>query len=170
MPGRPYVGIEVPNPAKTLVSLRSILESKEFAKVGSPLAVALGRDVSGDPVVADLTRMPHLLIAGATGSGKSVCINAHHLQPADEQRPGDRALPDGGPEDGGAARLQRHPPPARPGHHRSEPGDRRAGLAACCRWTTATGLCRHAACATSSSTTARSAASRTSSRCPTSCW
>ena len=76
VPGRPYVGIEVPNVAKTMVGLRNILESKEFARVGSPLTVALGRDVSGDPVVADLTRMPHLLIAGATGSGKSVCINA----------------------------------------------------------------------------------------------
>ncbi len=76
VPGRPYVGIEVPNTAKTLVSLRSILESKEFTRAGSPLTVALGRDVSGDPIVADLTRMPHLLIAGATGSGKSVCINA----------------------------------------------------------------------------------------------
>jgi len=76
VPGRPYVGVEIPNSAKTLVSLRSILEAREFAKVGSPLALALGRDVSGDPVVVDLTRMPHLLIAGATGSGKSVCINA----------------------------------------------------------------------------------------------
>ncbi len=76
VPGRPYVGVEVPNTVKTLVSLRNILEAKEFARVGSPLTVALGRDVSGDPVVADLTRMPHLLIAGATGSGKSVCINA----------------------------------------------------------------------------------------------
>ncbi|MCX6030633.1 MAG: DNA translocase FtsK [Chloroflexi bacterium] len=76
VPGRPYVGVEIPNTAKTLVSLRSILEAREFAKVASPLALALGRDVSGDPVVADLPRMPHLLIAGATGSGKSVCINA----------------------------------------------------------------------------------------------
>ena len=76
VPGRPYVGIEVPNAAKTMVNLRNILESKDFVKVGAPLAVALGRDVSGDPVVADLTRMPHLLIAGATGSGKSVCVNA----------------------------------------------------------------------------------------------
>ena len=76
VPGRPYVGIEVPNPAKTMVNLRNILEAREFAKVGSPLTIALGRDVSGDPVVADLTRMPHLLIAGATGSGKSVCVNA----------------------------------------------------------------------------------------------
>jgi DNA segregation ATPase FtsK/SpoIIIE, S-DNA-T family len=75
VPGRPYVGVEIPNPKKTLVGLRSVLEAKEFTRAGSPLAVALGRDVAGDPVVADLTRMPHLLIAGATGSGKSVCIN-----------------------------------------------------------------------------------------------
>jgi DNA segregation ATPase FtsK/SpoIIIE, S-DNA-T family len=76
VPGRPYVGIEVPNTAKTMVSLRNILESREFAEISSPLAIALGRDVSGDPIVSDLTSMPHLLIAGATGSGKSVCINA----------------------------------------------------------------------------------------------
>jgi S-DNA-T family DNA segregation ATPase FtsK/SpoIIIE len=76
VPGRNYVGVEIPNSAKTLVGLRGILESREFARVASPLALALGRDVSGDPVVVDLARMPHLLIAGATGSGKSVCINA----------------------------------------------------------------------------------------------
>ncbi len=78
VPGRPYVGVEVPNAAKTMVSLRSILEERDFRRVSnvSRLAIALGRDVSGDPVVADLARMPHLLIAGATGSGKSVCINA----------------------------------------------------------------------------------------------
>ncbi len=76
VPGRPYVGIEVPNTAKTLVSLRGVLEAEAFVAASSPLAVALGRDVSGDPVVADLAKMPHLLIAGATGSGKSVCVNA----------------------------------------------------------------------------------------------
>jgi DNA segregation ATPase FtsK/SpoIIIE, S-DNA-T family len=78
VPGRPYVGVEVPNTAKTVVSLRSILEARDFTRASnvSRLAIALGRDVSGDPVVADLARMPHLLIAGATGSGKSVCINA----------------------------------------------------------------------------------------------
>jgi S-DNA-T family DNA segregation ATPase FtsK/SpoIIIE len=76
VPGRPYVGIEVPNATKTMVGLRSILESREFARVTGPLAVAIGRDVSGDAVVADLAEMPHLLIAGATGSGKSVCINS----------------------------------------------------------------------------------------------
>jgi S-DNA-T family DNA segregation ATPase FtsK/SpoIIIE len=76
VPGRPYVGIEVPNPRSTLVTLRGVLESPEFQKIGSNLAVALGKDVSGAPVAADLGKMPHLLIAGATGAGKSVCINA----------------------------------------------------------------------------------------------
>ena len=76
VPGRPYVGIEVPNIRTTVVRLRPILESEAFYKVNSPLAIALGRDVSGQPVVADLATMPHLLIAGTTGSGKSVCIAA----------------------------------------------------------------------------------------------
>jgi S-DNA-T family DNA segregation ATPase FtsK/SpoIIIE len=76
VPGKPYVGIEVPNSHTSVVRMRSILETDAFHKIGTPLAMALGRDVSGQPVVADLARMPHLLIAGATGSGKSVCITA----------------------------------------------------------------------------------------------
>jgi DNA segregation ATPase FtsK/SpoIIIE, S-DNA-T family len=76
VPGKPYVGIEVPNSHTSVVRMRSILETEAFHKIGTPLAMALGRDVSGQPVVADLARMPHLLIAGATGSGKSVCITA----------------------------------------------------------------------------------------------
>ena len=76
VPGKPYVGIEVPNSHTAVVRMRSILETDVFHKIGTPLAMALGRDVSGQPVVADLARMPHLLIAGATGSGKSVCITA----------------------------------------------------------------------------------------------
>ncbi len=74
VPGRSYMGIEVPNPANTLVRLRPLMESDAFTRLISPLAVALGKDVSGQPVVADLARMPHLLIAGTTGSGKSVLI------------------------------------------------------------------------------------------------
>jgi S-DNA-T family DNA segregation ATPase FtsK/SpoIIIE len=74
VPGRPYVGIEVPNTKSTVVRLRPILETESFYKFGSPLTIALGRDVSGQAVVADLASMPHLLIAGTTGSGKSVCI------------------------------------------------------------------------------------------------
>ena len=76
VPGKPYIGIEVPNSHTSVVRMRSILETDAFHKIGTPLAMALGRDVSGQPVVADLARMPHLLIAGATGSGKSVCITS----------------------------------------------------------------------------------------------
>jgi S-DNA-T family DNA segregation ATPase FtsK/SpoIIIE len=76
VPGQSFVGIEVPNSRSSLVRLRPILETETFYKVSSPLAIALGRDVSGRPVVADLARMPHILIAGATGSGKSVGITA----------------------------------------------------------------------------------------------
>lgn len=76
VPGHSFVGIEVPNPQGAMVRLRPLLESDAFRKMGSPLGLVLGRDVSGNPVVADLSRMPHLLIAGTTGSGKSVCIQA----------------------------------------------------------------------------------------------
>lgn len=76
VPGKSYVGIEVPNEKSSAVRLRGILESDAFMRVNSPLAIALGRDVSGRAVVSDLATMPHLLIAGTTGSGKSVCISA----------------------------------------------------------------------------------------------
>jgi S-DNA-T family DNA segregation ATPase FtsK/SpoIIIE len=76
IPGRPYVGLEVPNSTTNLVTLRNLMESDRFARITGPLKLALGQDVSGRAVIADLTSMPHLLIAGATGSGKSVCINA----------------------------------------------------------------------------------------------
>lgn len=76
VPGHSYVGIEVPNTSTALVRLRAIIESPDFRQINSPLAIALGRDVSGQPVVGDLMRMPHLLVAGTTGSGKSVCLAA----------------------------------------------------------------------------------------------
>lgn len=76
VPGRSYVGVEVPNANSSIVRLRSILESENFNKINAPLAIALGRDVSGQPLVADLARMPHMLVAGATGSGKSIFITA----------------------------------------------------------------------------------------------
>lgn len=76
VPGRSYVGIEIPNVRTVTVRLKPLLESERFIKIGAPLTLALGRDVSGQPVVADLGRMPHMLIAGTTGSGKSVCIAA----------------------------------------------------------------------------------------------
>ena len=76
VPGRPLVGIEVPNSKTTLVNLRSVMESDAYQRIRSSLRVCLGEGVAGRPVAADLASMPHLLIAGATGSGKSVCINA----------------------------------------------------------------------------------------------
>lgn len=76
VPGKGYIGIEVPNEETTMVALRDILESDDFDAEKMPLGFALGRNVAGYPQVADLTKMPHLLIAGTTGSGKSVCINS----------------------------------------------------------------------------------------------
>lgn len=76
IPGKSVVGIEVPNSASTLVYLREVLESKEFKEMPSKLTLALGKDVSGNPLVGDLGEFPHLLIAGTTGSGKTVCVNS----------------------------------------------------------------------------------------------
>ncbi len=76
IPGYSFVGIEVPNRYSNMVRLKSVLSSEPFQKMHSSLRLALGLDVSGNPIVADLTKMPHLLIAGTTGSGKSVCISS----------------------------------------------------------------------------------------------
>ena len=76
VPGKGVVGIEVPNKESVIVDIRELIESDPFMKGKSPLTVVLGRDITGHPRMADLTRMPHLLIAGATNSGKSVCINS----------------------------------------------------------------------------------------------
>ena len=75
IPGKAAVGIEVPNSENTAVMLRDLLESSEFQKSESPISFAVGKDIAGKVVVADIAKMPHLLVAGATGSGKSVCIN-----------------------------------------------------------------------------------------------
>jgi S-DNA-T family DNA segregation ATPase FtsK/SpoIIIE len=76
VPGKGYIGIEVPNTEISLVSLRDVMEAERFQKIGSKLRLGLGQDVSGRAVAADLGMMPHLLIAGTTGSGKSVCVNS----------------------------------------------------------------------------------------------
>ncbi|MCA9996586.1 MAG: DNA translocase FtsK 4TM domain-containing protein, partial [Anaerolineales bacterium] len=75
VPGKGYIGIEVPNPAKATVSLRDVMESSGFQKLKSSLRIGLGHNVSGQAISADLSAMPHLLVAGTTGSGKSVCVN-----------------------------------------------------------------------------------------------
>jgi DNA segregation ATPase FtsK/SpoIIIE, S-DNA-T family len=75
IPGKSAVGIEVPNGEISMVTLREVLEAPQFSGQKSPLSIGLGRDISGEPIIADLAKMPHLLVAGATGSGKSVCVN-----------------------------------------------------------------------------------------------
>lgn len=76
IPGKTSMGLEIPNPKRQVVRLAEILSSQAYADMGSPLTIALGKDIGGHPVVADLARMPHVLVAGTTGSGKSVAINA----------------------------------------------------------------------------------------------
>jgi len=76
IPGKSCMGLEIPNPKRQIVRLSEILSSQVYADMASPLTLALGKDIAGNPVVADLARMPHLLVAGTTGSGKSVAINA----------------------------------------------------------------------------------------------
>jgi S-DNA-T family DNA segregation ATPase FtsK/SpoIIIE len=76
IPGKPFVGLEIPNEVRETVALGEIIKSEVYEELKSPLTLALGKDIGGKPVVADLARMPHLLIAGTTGSGKSVALNA----------------------------------------------------------------------------------------------
>jgi len=76
IPGKPYVGLEIPNEVREIVALGEIVKSQAYEELKSPLTLALGKDIGGQPVCADLARMPHLLIAGTTGSGKSVALNA----------------------------------------------------------------------------------------------
>ena len=76
IPGKSCMGLEIPNPERQIVRLSEILSSQVYADMASPLTIALGKDIAGKPIVADLARMPHLLVAGTTGSGKSVAINA----------------------------------------------------------------------------------------------
>jgi S-DNA-T family DNA segregation ATPase FtsK/SpoIIIE len=76
IPGKSVIGLEIPNENREIVVLSETLKSREYEKAGSPLTLALGKDISGYPVIADLARMPHLLVAGTTGSGKSVAVNA----------------------------------------------------------------------------------------------
>lgn len=76
IPGKSTVGLEIPNTQREIIALRSLLESDAYRKLDSPLTLTLGKDIGGEPVVADLAKMPHLLVAGTTGSGKSVGVNA----------------------------------------------------------------------------------------------
>ncbi|HFT4341277.1 DNA translocase FtsK [Klebsiella quasipneumoniae] len=89
IPGKPYVGLELPNKKRQTVYLREVLDNSKFRDNPSPLTVVLGKDIAGDPVVADLAKMPHLLVAGTTGSGKSVGVNAMILSMLYKAQPED---------------------------------------------------------------------------------
>ncbi|CAH3600885.1 DNA translocase FtsK, partial [Citrobacter freundii] len=89
IPGKPYVGLELPNKKRQTVYLREVLDNAKFRDNSSPLTVVLGKDIAGEPVVADLAKMPHLLVAGTTGSGKSVGVNAMILSMLYKAQPED---------------------------------------------------------------------------------
>lgn len=89
IPGKPYVGLELPNKKRQTVYLREVLDCAKFRESPSPLTVVLGKDIAGDPVIADLAKMPHLLVAGTTGSGKSVGVNAMILSMLYKAQPED---------------------------------------------------------------------------------
>jgi S-DNA-T family DNA segregation ATPase FtsK/SpoIIIE len=126
IPGRGAVGIEIPNPKPAIVSLREIMESEEFINSPANIPLALGKTIAGDPFCADLTAMPHLLIAGATGSGKSVCINTLISSILFKSSPEDVRFIMVDPKMleltmyNDIPHLMRHPAPDDPGGHGSE--------------------------------------------------
>jgi len=87
IPGKPYIGLEIPNEQKEMVRLSEIISSRNFSEIGSPLTLALGKDIAGQPISVDLMKMPHLLVAGTTGSGKSVALNSMVLSLLYNARP-----------------------------------------------------------------------------------
>ena len=122
IPGESVVGIEIPNPRRETVCLREVIESEAYRAADSKITLALGKDIGGMPFATDLARMPHLLVAGATGTGKSVSINAMILSMLFKSSPQDVKFIMVDPEDARADGLRRHPASARTGGHRSEEG------------------------------------------------
>ena len=126
MPGRAAVGIEVPNRNRDLIALREVIESEKFRRSPSLLTIALGIDVHGEPVVADLARMPHLLVAGQTGAGKSVGVTGMITSILFKARPGRGQVHLRGPEDERHEGLRGPAASPRARHHRPEEGRERA--------------------------------------------
>ena len=138
IPGKSCMGLEIPNPHRQTVRLSEILGSEAYHALHSPLALALGKDIAGNPVVADLQKMPHLLVAGTTGSGKSVALNAMILSLLYKAEPRDVRLILIDPKMLELSVYAGHPAPARAGGHRHEAGGQRAHLVHRRRWTGAT--------------------------------
>ena len=153
IPGKSAIGVEVPNRTRQLVSLRDILESEEAAEATHPLEVAMGRDIAGRAVMANLAEMPHILISGATGFGQVVVHELHHhVDPhARQPRPG-QADPRR-PQARRAGPVRRPAPPAQPGRRRPQEGRQRARRGRSRRWSAATTCWPRTACATSRATT-----------------
>ncbi len=128
IPGRNAIGIELPNSKRETVFLRSLLDSSSFAGVQGDLPLALGETIEGDPFAADLTKMPHLLIAGTTGSGKSVGINAMILSLLYRHTPDECRFIMIDPKMLELSVYEGIPAPPPPGRHRSEESRRRAEM------------------------------------------
>ena len=124
IPGKAAVGIEVPNANNSTVMLRELIQSEAFKNSESRLAFAAGKDIAGKPVIADIGKMPHLLIAGATGSGKSVCINTLIMSILYKASPEEVKLIMIDPKVGEAQCIQRYSPFVYSGCHRPEKGSR----------------------------------------------
>ncbi len=131
IPGKPYVGLEIPNEVREIVALGEIVKSQAYDELKSPLTLALGKDIGGQPMCADLARMPHLLIAGTTGSGKSVALNAMVLSLLYKVDSRARAADHDRPEDARAVGVRRHPASARARRHGHEAGRERVALVRC---------------------------------------
>ncbi len=120
IPGKTVIGIEIPNESKEIIQLGQVLSSNEFDNAKSPISVALGHDIGGNPVVVDLAKMPHLLVAGTTGSGKSVGINAMILSILFKSSPKDVRLIMIGSKDAGTVGLRWYSPSTNACHYRHE--------------------------------------------------
>ena len=128
IPGKSVMGLEIPNEKREVVTLGEIIRSKAYEDVASPLTLALGKDIGGVPMVADLARMPHLLIAGTTGSGKSVAHQCDGAEPALQGHRRARAADHDRSEDARAVGLRRDSASALTGRDRHEAGGQRAAL------------------------------------------